>query len=104
VSLVIDSSMTLAWYFEDEKTDASLVILDRVVTEGAVVPSLWRLEGVSRLQTAVRRKRITVADRNASLEELSALAISIDLQTDHHAWAATRVLSDRYGLTPYGAA
>jgi hypothetical protein len=23
VSLVIDSSMTLAWYFEDEKTEAS---------------------------------------------------------------------------------
>jgi hypothetical protein len=40
VSLVIDSSMTLAWYFEDEKTAASIAILNQVAEEGAVVPTL----------------------------------------------------------------
>jgi len=104
VSLVIDSSVTLAWYFEDETTDGSLAILDRVVTAGAIVPSLWRLEVLSGLQAAIRRKRITVNHRNATLEELRALAIAIDPQTDHQAWAATRALADRHGLTPYDAA
>jgi hypothetical protein len=43
VSLVIDSSMTLAWYFEDEQTAASLAVLNQVSDVGAIVPALWRL-------------------------------------------------------------
>ena len=42
MSLVIDSSMTLAWYFEDEQTAASIAVLNRVAEAGAVVPALWR--------------------------------------------------------------
>lgn len=104
MSLVVDSSMTLAWYFEDEKTDASLAVLHRVVAAGAVVPALWRLEVASGLQVAVRRRRITLAYRDASLDDLRALTVAVDPQTDHHAWTATLVLSDRYRLTPYDAA
>jgi predicted nucleic acid-binding protein len=104
MSLVIDSSMTLAWYFEDEKTEASLGVLDRVAETGAVVPVLWRLEVASGLQVAVRRRRITTAYRDASLSDLRALVIAVDPQTDHFAWTATLELSDRYGLTPYDAA
>ena len=44
MSLVLDSSMTLAWYFEDEKTNASIAVLNRVADNGAVVPALWHLE------------------------------------------------------------
>lgn len=104
MSLVIDSSMTLAWYFEDEKTDASLAILRRVVEAGAIVPALWRLEVASGLQVAVRRRRITIEYRDSSLSDLRALVIAVDPQTDRHAWAATLELSDRYRLTPYDAA
>ena len=99
MSLVIDSSMTLAWYFEDEKTAASLTVLKRVVEAGAVVPALWRLEVASGFQVAVRRGRITVAYRDASLSDLRALVIALDPQTDHHAWTETLALSDRYGLS-----
>jgi predicted nucleic acid-binding protein len=56
VSLVIDSSMTLAWYFEDEKTAASLAVLDQVAAAGAIVPVLWHLEVANGLQMAMRRK------------------------------------------------
>jgi predicted nucleic acid-binding protein len=104
MSLVIDSSMTLAWYFEDEKTAASLAVLERVVETGAIVPALWRLEVASGLQVAVRRRRITVAYRDASLSDLRMLPVTVDPQTDDHAWAETLALSDRYGLTPYDAA
>jgi predicted nucleic acid-binding protein len=75
VSLVIDSSMTLAWYFEDEKTAASIAILNRVAEEGAVVPALWRLEVLNGLQVAVRRGPITIAYRDASLNDLRSLVI-----------------------------
>jgi hypothetical protein len=42
VSLVVDSSMTLSWYFEDERTAARIDILNRVADAGAVVPAQWR--------------------------------------------------------------
>ena len=82
MSLVIDSSMTLAWYFEVEKTDASLAVLNRVVEAGAIVPVLWPLEVLSGLQAAVRRGRITAAYRDASLDDLRALVILIDTGTN----------------------
>jgi len=44
VSLVLDASLTLSWYFEDERTPAADALLDRVTNTGAVVPSIWRVE------------------------------------------------------------
>jgi predicted nucleic acid-binding protein len=104
VSLVVDSSMTLAWYFEDEKTDESTAVLHRVVQAGAVVPALWRLEVLNGLQVAIRRRRIDVAYRDASLADLQSLVIAIDPGTNRQAWSATLRLCDRFGLTPYDAA
>jgi predicted nucleic acid-binding protein len=96
--------MTLAWYFEDEKTEESTAVLHRVVEEGAVVPAHWRLEVLNGLQTAVRRRRIDQAYRDASLTDLQSLAITIDRGTNRAAWAATLQLVDRFGLTSYDAA
>ena len=104
MSLVIDSSMTLAWYFEDERTAASLAVLEQVADAGAVAPALWRLEVLNGFQTAVRRGRIGVAYRDASLADLQSLAIAIDPGTNRQAWSATLRLCDRFGLTPYDAA
>jgi predicted nucleic acid-binding protein len=104
VSLVIDSSMTLAWYFEDEKTDASIAVLNRVAESGAVVPALWHLEVLNGLQVAVRRNRITAAYRDASLADLGALVIAVDPGTNEHAWSATLRLCERFNLTAYDAA
>jgi len=104
VSLVIDSSMTLAWYFEDEKTESSLAVLRRVADAGAIVPALWRVEVLSGLQVAVRRGRIDSAYRDASLADLQSLVIAIDPATNRRAWSATLRLCERFGLTPYDAA
>ena len=40
MSLVLDSSVTLSWYFEDESTPASQAVLHRVASQGAVAPTL----------------------------------------------------------------
>ena len=104
MSLVLDSSMTLAWYFEDEQTPAAMEVLRHVAENGAVAPSLWRLEVANGLQMALKRKRISAAYRDASLNDLGSLAIAIDAETDRHAWTATLRLSDRFGLTMYDAA
>lgn len=104
MSVVIDSSVTLAWCFADERTDAVDAVLTLVAESGAIVPSLWRLEVANALQMAVRRKRIDSAFRDASLEDLRALAIDIDTDTDQQAWTATLRLADRFNLTLYDAA
>jgi predicted nucleic acid-binding protein len=102
--LVLDASLTLAWYFQDEATAATDAVLGQVAQAGAVVPALWRLEVANGFQTAIRRKRIDRAYRDASLGELSLLPISIDRSADAFAWAGTLQLSDRFGISVYDAA
>ena len=104
MSLVLDASMAISWLFENERTDAAHQVMLRVVAEGAIVPSLWRLEIANVLRNAVRRGRCDEAYFDRSLERLGRLAITIDEETDHHAWGATRDLSREQGLTPYDAA
>jgi len=104
VSLVLDPSLALSWFFGDERTAQADAVLDRVVEEGAVVPALWRLEIANGLQMALRRKRIDAAFRDNALAELTAMAISIDGETDAHAWSTTLRLSDQFRLTVYDAA
>lgn len=103
MSLVIDSSITLAWFFEDERTDHSDAVMRHVASGGAVVPSLWRLEIANALQSAVQRKRIDVAYRDASIANLRLFPIAIDAETDRHAWGTTLSLADRCQLTLYDA-
>jgi predicted nucleic acid-binding protein len=103
VSLVLDASLALAWYFQDEATPATDRILDRVAENGAVVPALWRLELANGLQIAVRRGRISTAYRDGSLADLTQMQIETDLETDLHAWSATLRLAEKHDLTLYDA-
>lgn len=104
MSLVIDSSITLAWFFEDERSAGADAVLRQVAESGAVAPALWKLEVANGLQMAVRRKRIDEAFRDASIADLRALGVAIDAQTDQQAWSTTLQLADRWRLTLYDAA
>ncbi|MEQ8652757.1 MAG: type II toxin-antitoxin system VapC family toxin [Kiloniellales bacterium] len=104
MTLVLDASITLAWYFNDEGSAATDAVLDDVVAQGAVVPMLWRLEVANALQMALRRERITSDYRDAALADLAQLDIRVDPETSDHAWTATLQLADRYRLTLYDAA
>ncbi len=104
MTLVIDCSITVAWFFADERTGAADRLFSRVTESGAVVPSLWKLEIANVLQNALRRKRIDAAFRDATLASLQLLVIAIDSETDDHAWANTLHLAERHNLTLYDAA
>lgn len=101
MSLVLDSSATLSWCFEGERTPAATRLLRRVAEAGAVVPALWRLEVANALLIAVRRGRITKQGRDAKLRDRGRLAMATDPGTDDHARTATLLLADRFGLTAY---
>lgn len=104
MSLILDSSITLAWVYSDETTEAIRHVLKLVSENGAWVPGLWRLEVANILEMGVRRGRSDGAFRDAALADLALLPISVDPETDRHAWAATAQLASRNGLTVYDAA
>jgi predicted nucleic acid-binding protein len=103
VSLVLDASLAIAWHFEDERTRDTEAALERVIADGAVVPTLWRIEVASGFQAAMRRNRIDRRYRDEALQQLAALPIVVDSETVIHAWSTTLSLADEYGLTPYDA-
>jgi predicted nucleic acid-binding protein len=104
VSLVLDSSAALAWIYADETTEAVCHVFEMVAENGALVPSLWRLEVANSLTVAVRRGRIGAEFRNAALADLALLDIVADPLTAGHAWTTTLRLADRFRLTLYDAA
>lgn len=104
MSLVLDASLTMTRYFDDESTPATDALLDRVAEAGAVAPTVWRLEVANALQMAIRRKRIDDAYRDGALAELALLPITIDVDTDTYAWTTTLRLAERFALTIYDAA
>ena len=81
MSLVLDSSATLAWIYSDETTERIRRLFDAVADDGAVVPALWRLEVANSLTVAVRRGRIDADFRRAALVDLALLDITTDDQT-----------------------
>jgi predicted nucleic acid-binding protein len=103
MTLVLDSSVTLAWVHNEETTQAVLHVLDCVIASGAWVPSLWRIEVANVLEMSVRRNRMGSDLRNKALANLSLLPISLDPETDRQAWGATLLLAERHRLTLYDA-
>jgi predicted nucleic acid-binding protein len=104
VTLVLDSSIALAWHFEDEQTEAVRAVLAEVAESGALAPGLWRFEVANGLQMALRRGRIDAALRDRALANLAALNVRIDDGCDVQVWSATVRLADLYRLTVYDAA
>lgn len=104
MSLVIDSSITLAWVYRDETTEAVRQVFQQVGKAGAWVPGLWRLEVANVLEMGVRRKRHGADFRDATIADLTLLSIRVDPETDLQAWDATLQLAIRHQLTLYDAA
>jgi predicted nucleic acid-binding protein len=104
VSLVLDSSVTIAWAYHDETTAPVLHVFERTIATGAWVPALWRLEVANILEMGVRRGRNEAAFRDETLADLSLLPISLDPETDRQAWGATLGLASIHRLTLYDAA
>ena len=103
MSLVLDSSVTLAWLYSDEITEPIRRIFEAVAEHGAVAPTLWRVEIANSLTVAVRRGRIDKEFRHAALSDLATLEITMDPRTDTNAWGQTLQFADQFGLTVSGS-
>ncbi len=76
-TFVLDTSVTMAWCFEDEVTPYTEAVLDRLETTTALVPPIWQLEVANVLLVSERRKRLTQAQTARFGELLRALPITL---------------------------
>ena len=104
MDLVLDCSIALAWCFEDEASAAADSVLDRLVDETAVVPSLWHLEIANALALSERKRRITKAQCIEFISLVEGLPIVVDLETAPRALGSVLELARAEKLTSYDAA
>ncbi len=101
---VLDCSVAMTWCFDDEASEATDALLDRLATTEAVVPLLWFWEVSSVMTLALRRGRLTRQEVTARLAMLDALPIVGDTESTGRAWRETRLLAESERLTVYDAA
>lgn len=104
MTFVVDSSVALAWCFEDERTDTTDALLRQVAISGAAAPGLWPLEVLNGLAMGERRGRLDAARRQSLSGFLRDLPVRIDDETPALAWDTTAALASRFQLTVYDAA
>jgi predicted nucleic acid-binding protein len=103
MSFVLDTSVTMAWCFEDEMDAYSNEMLKQVAGDGAVVPGLWPIEVVNVLVLAERRKRLARADAARFLDILRRLPIQIDDTPAAMIFDDVSTIARDTGLTAYDA-
>ncbi len=75
---VVDNSVVMSWCFKDETNNYADKILDRLIEEAAVVPSVWPLEVANVLLAAERQRRLSESDSIRFLTLLSQLPITVE--------------------------
>lgn len=79
--LVLDASLALQWFLEDEADRKySLTVLENLSEKRAVVPLLWFYEVGNGLLMAYRRKRIAQDQIDGFLSRLKNLPIEAAAQ------------------------
>ncbi|MFI5459695.1 MAG: type II toxin-antitoxin system VapC family toxin [Isosphaerales bacterium] len=102
--LVLDCSIVMAWYFVDESSEYADQVARRLPQQAAFVPLNWPLEVANVLLMGERRKRSTQAQAARLLKTLEGLPITLDDETNRHAWNTTLSLARAHDLTAYDAA
>ena len=101
---VLDNSVVMAWYFEDEANTYSAAILESMALSEALVPTIWPLEVANVLLVGERKGRTTEARTHRFIALLDALPIRVDAATAQHALSRILTLAREQQLSAYDAA
>ena len=101
---VADASVTLAWCFEDEATDWTDSLLDRLrAGDRIMVPAHWPTEISNGMVLALRRKRIQPGRPALFWDALAILPIGVEPPLSPLQAKAVLALCALHGLTAYDA-
>ncbi len=103
-AFVLDSAVTLAWYFKDEANAYADAVAARFPGVQAVVPVIWPLEIANAILMGERRKRSTEAQAAKWLAFLGSLPIAVDDETNVRAWTDVLSVARAHRLSSYDAA
>ena len=101
---VLDASIALAWCFDDEATDETTALLDRMERESAHVPSLWHIEVANVVAISGRKGRLSPARAAEFAALIDALPVLVDEETPGRALREILDLARHERLTAYDAA
>jgi len=100
---VLDTSVAMAWCFEDETNPYADAVLDSLIDNAALAPSIWPLEVGNVLLVAERRNRISQPDSMRFLELLSSLPIKIESFSEQRMFEAILNLARKQKISSYNA-
>jgi predicted nucleic acid-binding protein len=103
-AFILDGSVALSWFFEDESDAYAEAVQDSLTSAVALVPALWHLEVANALLVGERRKRAKAAKVTHFLTLLDSLPITVDSETAARAWGDTLALARAHELSVYDAA
>jgi len=102
--IVVDASVAASWLLNDEWNETAEWVLDQMQAGVPVsVPSLWLLEITNGLFKAERRKRIDRKHRDAALERIERLPLTILGAPTQADLKILRLYADKHQLTAYDA-
>lgn len=100
---VLDASVALAWVFPDESSVVANRLRKGLRTGEAIAPPLLVYEIGNALLNAVRRGRISGAERRKLSGVLADLPIEVDSSSAPRVWGAASDLAAEHGITIYDA-
>ena len=99
---VVDASVTLPWFLQDERTAFTEAVFSALGKEEYWVPVIWRLEFANALLAAQRKRRIDRQTRLEALEFAAGLALRVDAAPAD--MKAISAVAERHDLSAYDAA
>ena len=96
-TFVLDAPVALAWCFNDEATEATDNLLQRVrLVDRCSAPAHWPTEVSNGMLVAVRRKRIAPGSPDLLWDRLSVLPIAVEPPLAPNQAKALLALSEQY--------
>jgi predicted nucleic acid-binding protein len=102
-AFVLDVSVTMAWCFEDESSDETWQLLDRLANDSVLVPGIWSAEVANVLLVAERWRRLTRPQARAFIARLLSLPILVEEIGSARLLTDVLTLGRETGLAAYDA-
>lgn len=99
---VLDNSVVVGWYFQNQATPYTDQVLDRLANDTAHVPALWVLEFSNVLRKALKADKADAARVKEIIQLAGALPISVDYSAE--SVEGNLELALQYNLSSYDAA
>lgn len=104
MAFVVDASVALSWFFEDESSDDTDAVLERTAREPVVVPAHWFFELLNGALVGERRGRSGPEMAAGMKERIALMEVEVEAVDAAVAFARTLPLARAHRLTLYDAA